>query len=478
MAFTPRTWGHQHHRLVPRRQPPRRRAAEPRLEVLEDRTVLSPLIVTNNTDNPKLSGSLRATIAAATADATIVFAPNVHNITLTSGELTINKSLDIEGPGADKLTISGNDASRVFEIGNGATVTLSNLTIANGQTFSTGTVLGGGGILNDADATLNLTSCALVNNQATAGSGLIIDVFGGGLLNLGTAKVISCTFTGNQVLGGGTGSSSDPFSGSVGGAIDNFGGATLNVTGSTFTYNQAISADQSTPGIFFYGIGGAIDNNAGFDQADPSTATISNSTFTDNQAIGRGFTSSGNGGAINNQGGFTDQQGVSHPTTMILTNSRLIDNQSIGGAGNAGVGGGIVNQLSSKLTVTNSTFIGNQAKGASVFGGGINNTSAGLTVIDSSFFGNKALALGPGGIAEGGGIFNGAIAGSATLKLNNCTLSGNQAIGGAGGVAAGGGLDNSFLATATTITGSQIVNNQALGGAGDPESMAALAAMA
>ena len=59
-----------------------------------------------------------------------------RTITLTSGELTISKSLDIEGPGANNLTISGNNASRVFEIGNGATVTLANLTIANGKTSS------------------------------------------------------------------------------------------------------------------------------------------------------------------------------------------------------------------------------------------------------------------------------------------------------------------------------------------------------
>ena len=61
--------------------------------------------------------------------------------------------------------------------------------------------LGGGGILNDAGASLNLTSLCCVNNQATAGPNL--DVFGGGLLNLGTANVTSCTFTGNQALGGG-----------------------------------------------------------------------------------------------------------------------------------------------------------------------------------------------------------------------------------------------------------------------------------
>ena len=127
----------------------------------------------------------------------------------------ITKSLDIEGPGANFLTISGNHASRVFDISGMAkpTVTLANLTIAYGKTTSTGTsggALGGGGILNNAGATLNLTSCAVVNNQAVAGSapdGSRLDVFGGSLLNLGTAYVTACTFTGNQALDGASGPS-------------------------------------------------------------------------------------------------------------------------------------------------------------------------------------------------------------------------------------------------------------------------------
>ena len=396
----------------------------------------------------------------------IRFAPNLHGtITLTSGQLSITDSLTISGPGANLLTISGNNtmsgnkASRVFDISGAAkpTVTIAGLTIADG--LITGE-LGGGGILNHAGATLNLTRCSVVNNQATAGPNL--DVYGGGLLNLGVAYVTSSTFTGNQVLGGDNGRNG------YGGAIVNFGGATLTVTGGTFTSNQAISTARTNDN--FYGIGGAIDNT-GLDKDHPTKATISNSTFTDNQAIGLGSTSSGNGGAINNEG---------TGATMNLTNSWLIDNQSIGGAENAGDGGGIVNQHSSTLIVTNSTFIGNQAKGAIVFGGGINNTSAVLTVSASSFFGNKALALSPGGIAAGGGIFNGSIDGPGTLELTNCTISGNQAIGGPGGVAAGGGLDNSFLIPSllppdtsfpkvtATITGSLIINNQALGGAGDP----------
>ena len=39
-----------------------------------------------------------------------------QTITLTSHQLTISKSLEIQGLGADQLAISGNDTNRVFEI--------------------------------------------------------------------------------------------------------------------------------------------------------------------------------------------------------------------------------------------------------------------------------------------------------------------------------------------------------------------------
>src|SRR5437879_1843867 len=88
------------HRLFPRL----------RLEQLEDRTLLSTITVLNNADSG--DGSLRAALGAASSGDTINFAPGLagQTITLTSGELAIDKSLDIEGLGADQLTVSGNNA--------------------------------------------------------------------------------------------------------------------------------------------------------------------------------------------------------------------------------------------------------------------------------------------------------------------------------------------------------------------------------
>src|SRR6516225_7346848 len=99
-----------------------------RLEVLEDRTVPSTFTVTNNLDTGVASdGSLRGEIAAASSGDTINFDPSLagQTITLTNGELAITQSLDIEGLGANQLAVSGNNASRIFDISSGATVTIA-----------------------------------------------------------------------------------------------------------------------------------------------------------------------------------------------------------------------------------------------------------------------------------------------------------------------------------------------------------------
>src|SRR5262245_48575239 len=68
-----------------------------RLEQLEDRTLLSTITVMNDADSG--AGSLRAALAAAASGDIINFDAGLtgHTITLTSGELVINQSLDIEG---------------------------------------------------------------------------------------------------------------------------------------------------------------------------------------------------------------------------------------------------------------------------------------------------------------------------------------------------------------------------------------------
>src|SRR5262249_49336621 len=156
-----------------------------------DRQLLSTLTVTNNLDSG--TGSLRAEIAAAQSGDTIRFAGKLagQTITLTSGELAINKSLDIEGPSAGLLTVSGHHASRVFDIQGSVTVTIAGLTIANGQVSDDF----GGGIANEAGATLYLVNDTVAGNTAYG--------IGGGLWNdIGaTVHVSGSTFLGNKAIG-------------------------------------------------------------------------------------------------------------------------------------------------------------------------------------------------------------------------------------------------------------------------------------
>jgi hypothetical protein len=205
-----------------------------RLEDLEDHTVPSTLTVTNNLDTGAAGdGSLRGEIAAASSGDTINFDPSLagQTVTLTNGELKITQSLDIEGPGANQLTVSGNNASRVFDINGGVTVTIAELTITDGLADGSSArfTSAGGGILNAGNLTLSsdvLSDNQAVGDAATVALGGNIGGGVGGLANRGTLTVSDTTFTGNQALG--ADGSIGPGAGSgSGGAILNFGTADI-----------------------------------------------------------------------------------------------------------------------------------------------------------------------------------------------------------------------------------------------------------
>jgi hypothetical protein len=216
--------------------------------MLETRTVPSTLTVTNALDDGS-AGTLRSTIAAAPSGATIDFSIQLqgHTIVLTGGQLVINENLDIEGPGANTLIVSGNNASRVFDIGNSATVTIAGPTIANGSATSTTdpSQQGGGGVLNEVGATVHLNNDVFSNNTAL--------VVGGGSLESGRLQRerhrhrqwLDIHWQSGHRVGGGHDQPVMEFEGfgpgngtAEGGAIDTDG--SLNVGDSTFTNNEAV----------------------------------------------------------------------------------------------------------------------------------------------------------------------------------------------------------------------------------------------
>src|SRR5271166_241169 len=136
------------------------------LEPLESRALLSTFTVNSLGDTGTgsgLSGDLRYVITQVDqtpGDNTINFA--------VTGTITLNSALpvlsnttgvtDIEGPGANLLTVSGNNAVRVFTVDTGVTATLTGLTISGGSTGGFG-----GGIFNAG--TLNVTDCTIADNS-------------------------------------------------------------------------------------------------------------------------------------------------------------------------------------------------------------------------------------------------------------------------------------------------------------------------
>ena len=199
------------------------------------------ITVTNTNDSGP--GSLRQALADAHDGDTVEAAGISGVIRLTTGELLVDKSVTINGAGADVLAVDGHATSSVFQIGSGKTVTISDLTIRNGEGNF------GGGILNGGGATLTITDSTLSGN---------IGGFGGGIFNTGTLAIVNCTVSGNAA--------------SEGAGIYN--GATSIITNSTLSGNAAPGAG-----------GGCV--NLG-------TLQIANSTLSDN--------SSGLGGGVFNIG--------------------------------------------------------------------------------------------------------------------------------------------------------------------------------
>src|SRR4028118_78629 len=265
------------------------------------RGTLKTITVTNNNDSGP--GSLRNAIASAASGDTIKFASSLASktITLTSGQLFINKNLTIEAGSAGQVTISGNNTSRVILTGEYTNVTLKNLIIANGRVSgvdpSNEPASAGGGIRTGGLSTLNLVNCQVKNNVAGMGGGLYTGW-------RSTTTVTNSLFSGND---GSRAANTER----CGGAIATKSGGTLIVKDSEFSNNK---------GSF----GGAINNLLG-------SMTIDNSKFTGN------VTTTGVGGAVYVDGANASGPGSTPgpvPGDIIIRNS-LFDGNIAWEAGGA-----------------------------------------------------------------------------------------------------------------------------------------------
>lgn len=223
-----------------------------------------------------------------------------ETIDLTLGELVVDKDLIINGLGADNLTISGNEKSRIFRVDDGHSdslidVEIIGLTISDGRASlleSNGT---GGGIINYESLTV---ADSVVTNNQSAG-------FGAGISNNGQLRLVRSTVSNNKI-------ENFPSSGgrfTSGGGLSNSNDSTLLINSSTISGNKAnrgagiinggrLGIDNST-------ISGNIASTGGGGILNLGTANIGFTTIVENEAnfSGRGNSSDpAFGGGIFNRG--------------------------------------------------------------------------------------------------------------------------------------------------------------------------------
>jgi CSLREA domain-containing protein len=254
--------------------------------------------------------TLRDAVTTANANGT-VGTPDTVDLSGVSGTITLDPTkavigitdpggLNINGPGPGTLTVSGGNATGIFQINPGAgAVSISGLTLTAGSSAANG------GAIDDTGAPLTLTNVTISGNAA-AGSG-------GGVYSERALTISASTITGNTAdTGGGIATS-----GKYNVAIENstISGNTAATGGGIFAFLGSLSLTQSTiSGNTSSQDGGGIHSQAKYD------TTIDNSTIAQNAAAGSG------GGIYLAQ--FGDQSGTA------AINSTIVADNTAGGAPN------------------------------------------------------------------------------------------------------------------------------------------------
>ena len=335
-----------------------------------------------------------------------------QNVAMTAKEaadftngITINKDITIDGKGH---TIDAKNLGRIFSIGEGFTVTLTNATLINGRAVE------GGAIYNDGS--LTLSDVKLSDNAA--------DSYGGAVFNNGELVVSDSVFDSNDIVN--RGSASVDYGGA---AIYNWYDGTLTVSGSNFTNNiknykngdclvgaVATIGDATISGSNFVNNagrwGGAISTTGDLLEGSAvSTLTVSGSTFKENGGLyGAGIfvagsdftvsdcvfdknTASGKGNMTpnNNNGAAIEVTDTNKAIVGTITGSKFTNNKA--------QYGGAIDICEGNIKITDSEFVNNSAD---VEGGAIDiNTVNGnpeVSISGSKFINNSA--------PRGGAILN------------------------------------------------------------------------
>ncbi len=344
------------------RKPRRRRQSHDcPAETLEFRALLSVITVTTLSDSLTHVGtSLRDAVIQANSEAdpagdTIVFDSGLAGgtISLTQGEFLIQNSMTITGLGADRLSISGNHSSRIFNLIGSASVnvTITGLTLEDANDLSES---GGGAIKNGVS--LTLTNNVITHNSAQG-------LGGGGIANYGRLMSTNNAIKNNSANGGGNG-----------GGIANFG--TLTSVSDTIDSNSANNG----------ALGGGLFN--------VSILTLMNDTVSNNSA---------------SYGG-----GILNENTLTTTNVTIANNSA---SSLQGGGGGVFNVsqwTSVSDTVTNNSAtrgggiyndgavwnVLNTVVAANPIGGDVENIDGGLIDAQHTLIGDVSSGLTNGSLGN------------------------------------------------------------------------------
>ena len=330
-----------------------------------------------------------------------------QNVVMTDDEaanfvngVVINKNIRIDGKGH---TIDARDLGRIFSIGEGFTVTLTNATLINGKADK------GGAIYNNGS--LTLSDVKLSDNAA--------DSYGGAVFNNGNLVVSDSVFDSNDIVN--RGSASVDYGGA---AIYNWKEGTLKVTNSNFTNNikNYKNGDNLVGAITTIGNatvsgsnfvnnsgrwGGAISATGAELRKNSSTLTVSNTIFRDNAAL--------YAGAVYIWGSNYNMADCVFDNNTAFGKGNMTPNNNNGGAL-------VVSQVSKfnepiTGTISGSKFTNNKAQygGAAYFNKGF------VTITDSVFENNIATA-------EGGAVgFSRASVKDLVVSINNSSFVGNKA---------------------------------------------------
>ena len=305
----------------------------------------------------------------------------------------ITSAITIEGHGA-RIRRQGETAFRLITVNKTGSLTLQDVDVSNGLSFT------GGGILNNG-------TLAIQRSTISGNSGQV----GAGVSNRGTLTIENSTITGSKYGSG-------VWNGGFGYSYAASSVSSLKPGASCFYYSGYFG--YGPPGVFcFYvysgaltitdstisknsgGAGGGILNYSG-------TVSISNSTISGNKAS--------SGGAAFNSGGSFDFYGkYFSPGQVSIVDSTISKNSG-------SLGGGVFNQ--GVFTIENSAISGNRATDD---GGGIFN-SAGFSDYYGHYLPGGDLSLVGSTVSQnrakdsGGGLVN-----YGSLTMSNSVISGNKA---------------------------------------------------